>query len=169
MNWPRVLVIGTVCLVCGLMNIHAQTNSISEIGTSYNLTNNDGIRQSLKQAYPRSLSDHFQNINEAFSLWNDFENQFITFLASQKSSFEGGKIWVEIYWNADGNIEHVGYFSQKKLTRSKDEELSDLFTSFVDEYDPVEPFGEQIFHFGIIYIPKDVGNHTASNSKAAKL
>ena len=124
-----------LCALCLQISLFGQsangTTSTSELPAAFLISEDDNAYGDLVKATPTLLLQICEDsMDIAYKKW-------IYMLADMEDSavdkgFEirGLKVWMNVFWNADGSIEHIVYYPKPN---SKNIEYSD-FTNFLNEF-----------------------------------
>ncbi len=81
----------------------------------------------------------------AFEKWLSMISEMEAYAKKIEYPLEGIKLWLHVFWDKEGNIEHIGYYLRPNSKNVDLEELSAFFSSFVNQYKfPLT--AEQKFH-----------------------
>lgn len=65
----------------------------------------------------------------------------------------GVKVWMNVYWNEDGTVQHIVYHPKPNCRNLDFEELTAFFTTFVNRYDAGLQYKECYSHYGSVTFP----------------
>ena len=89
----------------------------------------------MKQAYPNSLLDICdRDMKEAFSKWMDMITAMETYSEAIGYDIRGLKVWFNVYWTADGQVDHLAYFLKPDSKNYRIDEIQAFFQSFLRQY-----------------------------------
>jgi len=110
--------------------------------------------EALSRSYNIPLLNACEDdIETAFYKWKDMMISLENFSKSEGYDIRGIKMWIKIFWAADGSVQHIAYFLKPHSRNVSTEELSTFFESFMDTYKlPIEV--ERSFsHYGSVSFP----------------
>ena len=119
--------------------------------------------ESLSEGYQRSLLEACDcGQKEAFGKWIGMLNEFDVYARKQNVDIRGVKLWMHVFFEADGSVEHIAYHLRPNSRQLDAETLSPLLEGFAAQYQfPVT--GEEGFaHYSTGAFPV-FGELTGSN------
>ncbi|WP_235296700.1 hypothetical protein [Portibacter marinus] len=131
----RQLLLILLFLTVGLFFTQAQsasgTDSSTEVPTTFLISEDDFAYGELVSNTPTSLLEVCDDaMNIAYKKWiymlADMEDQAV----EEGFEIRGLKIWINVFWNADGSIDHIVYYPKPN---SKNIEYKD-FTKFLNRF-----------------------------------
>ena len=76
-----------------------------------------------------------------------------TFADKSEFDIKGIKIWLNVFWNEEGNIDHLVYFPKPNSRNMDFDLLTQFFDNFVDNY-KMEKISPKCFsHYGSATFP----------------
>ena len=95
-----------------------------------------------EQAYERYTGEYSQslleatsgNITQAFEGWLDMQQAIDAYSQSQAYNLNGVKIWLHVFWGADGRIDHLGFLLRPDSRFVDTNELKVLLAGFIENY-----------------------------------
>ncbi len=95
-----------------------------------------------EQAYEQYTGEYSQslleassgNITQAFESWLDMQQSIDAYAKSQRYDLNGVKIWLHVFWAADGSIDHLGFLLRPDSRFVDTNELKVLLAGFIENY-----------------------------------
>jgi hypothetical protein len=121
------------CAIC-IPHAHAQ----DALPPSFLLGEDEAAYEKLCEAHPRTLIGVSNNdIDAALKNWFGLVKSIETYANSVNFKVDGLRVWLHIFWNTDGKIDHIGFFLMPNSRFFKEEELKALLSGFIRQYKPV--------------------------------
>ncbi len=110
-----------------------------EIASSeYSLQLLDACKQDMGMAYLKWLTMLFEMEDYAQTVGLDLK---------------GVKMWIKVFWNEEGGVDHIAYYLKPKSKNIDKEELTIFFTSFMEDYKFPLVTEEKFSHYGSASFP----------------
>jgi len=91
--------------------------------------------EALSRSHNIALIDACEDDMEvAFSKWVDMMLALETYSKEEGYDIRGIKMWIKIFWAADGSVEHIAYYLKPHSRNVATEELSNFFDNFISTY-----------------------------------
>lgn len=74
------------------------------------------------------------SMDEAYTNWFSMLSDIEKFAEEKEFDIKGVKIWIQVYWNADGTIKHISYYPKPTSKNMDFTELTDFFNLFIKDY-----------------------------------
>ena len=104
---------------------NTQPSSIFEIGKD------EQTYRTICEAYPETLLTWKKdNYTQSALLWFDFLKSMETYADAIQFNLKGLKLWIHIFWNEKGEINHIGYFVHPASRQIDKKELNAFFSAF---------------------------------------
>lgn len=95
-----------------------------------------------EQSYEKMVnacSDHLLSVcddsmDEAYQLWLRMLGDIETYAKEKNFDINGVKIWMTVYWNYDGTIQHIVYYPKPNSKNMDFEQLTEFFNGFSQVY-----------------------------------
>ena len=101
------------------------TLSIFEIGKD------EQNYRTICEAYPETLlSWKKDDYTQSALLWFDFLKSMETYADAIQFNLNGLKLWIHIFWNENGEINHVGYFVHPESRQIDKKELNAFLSAY---------------------------------------
>ena len=123
-----------LALFCFNFALFSQTNEKS-LPTSFVIGDNEAAYEELFQTHDQTLltvcNDDMQ---VALEKWFTFIGDIETYANKLKFDIDGVKAWLHVFWDENGNVEHIGFFLQPDSRNISTKELAAFFSSFSRKY-----------------------------------
>jgi len=87
--------------------------------------------QKLSEAYPNTLLNWKQDdYTQSALLWFDFLKSMEIYAESISFNINGLKLWLHVFWDEKGGIQHLGYFIHPESRQIEKVELEAFLSSF---------------------------------------
>ncbi len=121
--------------ILSFMIIAQVGTSQSEMPTVFLLGENEKGYEQLARDYSQSLLEASNNdIRKAFNYWIDMMSAMDDYADKVRFDLKGVKVWLHVFWSADGKIDHLGYILRPDSRNVNTAELSAFFSSFTRSY-----------------------------------
>jgi len=108
----------------------------------------------LIQNYDQMLMSVCENdMDVAFEKWTNFLSEMEVFSDEVGFDLKGIKIWLNVFWNADGTIRHIAFYPKANSKNMQYEELSVFFEKFTQEFQMELPSDVKYSHYGSASFP----------------
>ena len=130
-------------MILNLKNIAIFVFSMCVVATSYGqafekvslIGDNEGAYENLVSDCNNMLLSVADNsMDKAFSVWTDMFVALEKHADTKGVDIKGAKIWVNLFWEADGSIKQISYYPKPKSKNMDFEQLSQVMDSFAKEY-----------------------------------
>jgi hypothetical protein len=89
----------------------------------------------LSKSHPALFMSVYNNdIDKAFRGYSNFLMDVEDYAAELGFDIRGVKLWLNIYFNADGTIEHLAFYPKPNSKNVPVEQLNAFFKNFVEQY-----------------------------------
>jgi hypothetical protein len=133
-NNPVLPLLLVMACVLSIPRIHAQ----DALPPSFLLGEDETAYEKLCEAHPRTLIGVSNNdIDAALKNWFGLVKSIETYASSVNFKVDGLRVWLHVFWNTDGKIDHIGFFLMPNSRFFKEEELKALLSGFIRQYKPV--------------------------------
>lgn len=111
------------------------------------------------EAYPETLLTWKKDdYTQTALLWFDFLKSMETYADSIQFNLSGLKLWLHIFWNEQGGIDHIGYYIHPESRQIKQAELNAFLSAFSRLADkPNFKSGLKISHYTSASFPTFAG------------
>ena len=87
--------------------------------------------RTICEAYPETLlSWKKDDYTQSALLWFDFLKSMETYADAIQFNLNGLKLWIHIFWNEKGEINHVGYFVHPESRQIDKKELNAFLSAY---------------------------------------
>ena len=89
----------------------------------------------LSQQFPSAfLSIYDNDINVAYRAWSEFLMDIEDYALELNFDLKGVKLWMNLYFNPDGTLAHLGFYPKPNSRNIPEEQLVAFFKNFVSQY-----------------------------------
>ncbi len=74
------------------------------------------------------------NMDEAYKIWTDMLASMTTKAEDQGLDIKGVKIWINVFWEADGSIKKIMYYPKPKSKNMDFDQLTTFFQIFAEDF-----------------------------------
>jgi hypothetical protein len=114
-----------------------------------------------QQAYDKlsaSCDDLLSNVcknsmEQAYFVWTDMLIQLENFSKTKNYDIKGIKVWINVFWNADGSIKHIVYHPKPNSRNTNYDELTTVLNDFLNHYEVKLTHTKTFFHYGSASFP----------------
>ncbi len=122
----------TLCIIALCTVLQAQEANIPKVFT---LGQSEKAYESLNQSYSKTLLEASSgDIKMAFDQWLLMMKEMDVYAERINFDLNGVKLWLHVFWGANGKIDHMGYLLRSDSRNIKDAELKAFFSSFMNRY-----------------------------------
>ncbi|MCR9286756.1 MAG: hypothetical protein NXI23_05115 [Bacteroidetes bacterium] len=96
---------------------------------------------SHEDVYEKTISEYNQllavcdnDLKVAFEKWISMMLEMEAYAKQITYDLRGVKVWIHVFWDSKGSIDHIGYHLKPNSRNVDTKELNAFFTSFVGEY-----------------------------------
>lgn len=152
-----IMVVG-ILLVCS--PIFANNNNPTEPETEPNqdvvtempkvfvLGSHETAYDKLSEEYSTSLLQASNDDSAiAGSLWRSLIKEMEAHAEMVDYDIKGVKMWLHVFWDDKGKINHIGYYLKPNSRNVKNEELTSFLTDFVNNYYVPASFEQKFSHY----------------------
>jgi hypothetical protein len=110
--------------------------------------------ENMSVAYEKLLLHIYKDdMNRAFEAWTSVLISMEEYAKEVSFNINGLKLWMNVFFNVDGSIQHIVYFPKPNSRNMEFEHLTNFFTSFCKVYRFPNPIPEKCSHFGSASFP----------------
>ncbi|MEZ5042701.1 MAG: hypothetical protein R2828_22600 [Saprospiraceae bacterium] len=122
----------TLCIISFFSFLQGQESNIPKVFT---LGESEQAYESLNQAYSKTLLEATNgDIKTAFDQWLNMMKEMDRYAEDINYDLNGAKIWLHVFWAANGKIDHIGYLLRSDSKNINEDELKAFFSSFMNRY-----------------------------------
>lgn len=164
MKYIKTTIIIIFALVLNANIVGAQDNNVKDLPNSFQIGEYEEGYGNLIKLYPKSLLNISKDsIELAYINWMYLLYDLEEHSKNINFNLNGLKIWLNVFWNKNGNIDYITYYPKPNSRNMEFNELTAFFIDFVNNYkargngiDNFAHFGSARFpSFAEKYIPKD--------------
>ena len=135
------LFFGLFCLT----QVEAQVQELPKI---FQLGEHEKPYENATQTYSKTLLEVCNNdMNLAFNHWIGMMRSMDEFADKIQFDLKGVKVWMHVFWNEDGGVDHIGYFLRPDSRNINTAELSAFFSAFIGKYEDFPAKADEKFSF----------------------
>lgn len=125
-----------------------QDTLLAALPKVFKLGNHENGYEQLSEKYGTSLlevsDDDFQI---AFAKWNTLLKEMEAHADMIDYDIKGIKMWLHVFWDKNGKIQHMAYYLQPNSRNVKAEELNAFLTDFINNYYLPTSYGSNFSHY----------------------
>lgn len=99
------------------------------------------------------LSVTYNSMDEAYDIWTNMLASMTTKAGDQGLDIKGVKIWINLFWEADGSIKKIVYYPKPKSKNMDFEQLTIFFQTFAEDYNLDIDYESCFSHHGTASFP----------------
>ncbi|NND31617.1 MAG: hypothetical protein HKN76_03430 [Saprospiraceae bacterium] len=96
------------------------------------------------------------DMNLAFGKWMDMIAEMEAYAESIDFDLKGVKIWLKVFWDSDGTIQHLSFYRKPNSINIDPAELSAFLSSFMNRYQMPIKTNLKYTHNGSAQFPTDL-------------
>lgn len=124
------------------------SNNVSFIGE-----NEKEDEQLMLECSTPLLSVTNNSMDEAYDIWTNMLASMTSKASDQGLDIKGVKIWINLFWEADGSIKKIVYYPKPKSKNMDFEELTTFFQNFAKDYNLDIDYESCFSHHGTAAFP----------------
>ncbi len=101
----------------------------------------------------------------AFGKWLSMLKEMEAYAGVIGYDLKGLKLWLNIFWDANGEVRHIAYYPKPNSRNVKLDELNAFFSSFMNHYTFPLIAEVKYSHYGIASFPTFSGNMNTTTTK----
>lgn len=138
---------------------------IQQLPAVFLLGENEQPYEVATQTYSKTLLEVCNNdMKAAFDHWIVMMKEMEDFAQKIQFDIKGVKVWMHVFWNEQGRIDHIGYFLRPDSRNIKTNELSAFFKAFINQFDTFPLKADRKFsHYTGATFPTFVERATPNN------
>jgi hypothetical protein len=109
--------------------------------------------QMMRQYNTMLLTACKDDINTSFEIWNDFLKELEIFSTRMNIDLKGVKLWINVFWAANGRIDHIVYFPKPNSRNLDYKQLVPVLTEFSKNYQLPISYKSCYSHYGSANFP----------------
>ena len=110
--------------------------------------------ENLTAGYDKLLLNIYKDdIDKAFSAWTSVLISMEDYAKEVSFNLNGLKLWMNVFFNMDGSIQHIVYYPKPNSRNMEFEHLTNFFISFCKVYHFKDPIPVKCSHFGSASFP----------------
>jgi hypothetical protein len=122
----RILIL---CFIIQIPIVHTAQKVTPQL--IFELGKDEQHYRDLCEAYPETLLTWKKdNYIQSALLWFDFLKSMETYADAIQFNLYGLKLWLHIFWNEQGGIDHIGYYIHPESRQIQQAELNAFLSAF---------------------------------------
>lgn len=114
----------------------------------------ENLYEKMMDRYDKPLLYIFNDdLQLAFDAWTEILLDFEENAKGIGFDLNGLKLWINIFINEDGSIQHIVYFPKPNSRHMQYDKLSNFFNQFISAYRLRDPVSVRCSHFGSVSFP----------------
>ncbi|MEZ4980178.1 MAG: hypothetical protein R2769_01040 [Saprospiraceae bacterium] len=132
---PRLFAFSFLLLVSGFLTVSSKVNQEGELPKVFLLGQYEKEYEMLSIDYKTLLLEACDNdLVAAHEKWQSMLMEMEAYADQIDFDINGVKIWVHVFWNASGTIDHLAYYLKPQSRNINTDELTAFFKSFSNHY-----------------------------------
>jgi hypothetical protein len=100
------------------------------------------------------LSVHNNSMEKAFNHWTGILTAMEQYAEKHDFDLKGVKIWINIFWDANGKIKHLAFYPKPNSKNIDYEKMKLIVSEFVENYNAVTVTSKKAYsHYGTANFP----------------
>lgn len=142
----------SILLVCfASLSSFSQTASLDNVRIIGDV--DDNYESMISDCNTLLLSVTDNSMQLAFDSWSDMLQEMETTAAAEGLDLKGAKLWINMFWNADGSIRQIYYYPKPTSKNMDFEALSQFMSDFASSYVFSLDHEECFSHYGSATFP----------------
>lgn len=93
------------------------------------------------------------DVDVAFKYWIGMMKDIQVYAEKTKFDIKGVKMWLNVFYNADGSIKHMAYYLKPSSRNINEKEMKGFLTSFMNQYTFGVKYKTAFSHYGSVSFP----------------
>ena len=146
-----VLAAGAICPVPSYSDNPTHLDSLPDV---FMIGQNELLYEGLvtKCNYPL-LTVCQDSMDLAYTKWMEMLSNMEDFAEQSEFDIKGIKIWLNVFWDEDGNIDHLVYFPKPNSRNMDFSQLTKFFYKFIESYKMDKLSSKCYSHYGSATFP----------------
>lgn len=134
--------------------------SAQNLPAVFHLGDQEAAYEQLNQNYARTLPTVANNdLKQGLAAWYRLLRNMETYSEQVNVDLKGVKLWLHVFWNANGAIDHIGYFLLPDSRNIPDADLRAFLSSFIRQYTPELRSDKNFSHYTSVTFPTFAGTN----------
>ena len=142
-------------------DLQAQTAYSSNQSQELNNLPKSFLIGEYEQPYEQLINNYNQllltvcnnDMSRAYDIWAKVLSDMEDYSKQMNFNLNGLKLWMNMFFNADGTIQHIVYFPKPNSRNMQFEQLTAFLTSFCKYYNQKVPVAVKCSHYGSASFP----------------
>lgn len=93
------------------------------------------------------------SMEKAYDIWTGMLSDMTSKASDQGLDIKGVKLWINLFWEADGSIKKIVYYPKPKSKNMDFDQLTAFFQTFADDYNLDIDYESCFSHLGTAAFP----------------
>ncbi len=124
-----------------------EQDSISSLPKVFLLGNHEVAYEKLSGEGSSLLAVCEDDFNEAHGKWNSLLKEMEAHAEMINYDIKGVKMWLHVFWDNNGKINHIAFYLKPNSRNVKTEELTAFLTDFVNNYHLPAQYENNFSHY----------------------
>lgn len=123
--------------------------------------------KNITPEYESLLKACENDMKAAFEKWLSMMLEMEAFSKQESYDLAGIRIWIHVFWNSNGKIEHLGYHLKPKSKYVNTDKLTEFFQEFMKDYQFPLLSDKKYAHYTAVSFPvfyRKINNSKTQNS-----
>ncbi len=130
------------------------TKKKEDIPKVFSLSEDQSVLEQLSLLYTKGLIEVCNDDTDiAFTKWNHMMLALEQYADKQNVKIQGVKMWIKVYWAADGTVDHIGYTLKPNSRNVKIAEFNALLKTFLEGYKLQQTADSRFTNSGSVSFP----------------
>lgn len=133
------------------VTVHLHGQSLPKV---FVLGGDEALYESLTTEYGETmLTACGGNMEVAMGKWLDMLQEMEQYAKKVRYDLKGIKMWMQVFWDKDGTINHIGFRLKNDSRNVRNEEIMAFFSSFMNRYKFPVTYGKRYSHYVGVTFP----------------
>lgn len=130
---------------------HLQGQTLPKV---FVLGGDEALYETLTAEYSESmLTACGGNMEVAMGKWLGMLQEMEQYAKKVRYDLKGIKMWMQVFWDKDGTINHIGFRLRSDSRNVRNEEIMAFFSSFMNRYKFPVAYGQRYSHYVGVTFP----------------
>ncbi len=132
----------------------APTNTSDDLPFAFILGEHADAYDAMTQDYSNMLLDECDgDMQKAYTKWMSMLTEMEAYAKEINYNLDGIQIWMNVFWNTDGSIKHIAFYTKPESKVVPLDELTAFIKSFGKQYKFPLLADEEYVHYGHAFFP----------------
>lgn len=134
-------------LICSFFLVIGSTTA-QDIPAAFSLDKNEQAHRTLIKSHPKTLLDAANDdLKVVFEQWLHLMHDIDKYSEEVKFDIKGVRVWLDIFFAADGSIEHIAFILRPDSRNIDEAELRAFFSAFTRKHKLDLTYAEGFHHY----------------------